>query len=63
MVGAHHPQVETESESTTPRFGLGSPLAGAGPQLERAPFGEARHSQAPPWLSDWRLKLGLSSQV
>ena len=55
-------QVETASESSTPRGAWESP-AGE-PAAGRAPFAQQRPvDSAPAWLSNWRLKLALSSQV
>ena len=58
-------QVETASESSTPRGAWESP-AGE-PAAGRAPFAQQRpavvESSVPAWLSNWRLKLALSSQV
>ncbi len=57
-------QVETASESSTPRGAWESPAGelAAG----RAPFAQQRPAaelSVPAWLSNWRLKLALSSQV
>lgn len=59
-------QVETASESSSPRS-VASEEQGSS---RRASFGqqrpqgrEASARAAPPWLTDWRLKLALSSKV
>ncbi len=57
-------QVETASESSTPRGAWESPAgelaAGRAPFAQQRPVAELA---VPAWLSNWRLKLGLSSQV
>lgn len=61
-----HLQIETASESSSPRGGASSPRHLAESLLlERSSAGKARHggAQPPAWLSDWRLRLALSSQV
>ena len=56
------PQVETGSESSTPRGAWESPMVEPGGN--RTPFAHQRPgSTVPAWLSNWRLRLALSSQV